>query len=705
MDDIRHVDIVDIDLDAGNIHRSFLKHSIGKGDSGANVFGIRVLRAGVAVALVGAVCQGFFRNPVGENIALTSHGTVSGNVAYVTLPQACYNYEGCFSLAIKLVGGGVTGTMRIVDGMVDNTNTGGAVAPTGTVPTYQEVLAVYEEMVESVETVENIETAINGHYEKKQDAISPNMYDKADEGIKPGYYGSPNGWTSAGGDERLGTTHPIYLIEGNAYKWPADTKSLYGTNAKYAWKLRYPGDGEIIDMTNKGEEDNGYYTVTINASGWYVFNIDVTKKASFMLCAEDQYPDYYIGYNVAKIADDYPNVFLTFEGDETEQYLSIVKKSANMFDKSSQLIQTTRYCSGWDWSQNTGDNRLGATHPIYLKSGKTYKWIAAKGIYGANNGSFLWRVTSLDDLTIISRKQGEFSENKEYVTWTCDETGYWVVDINIQAKDAFMFCLSSEYPNSYERYGAYYAKNIIDYSEISTVSYLPLYGKTLVCDGDSIAAATPDSPEGKGGWFGRLRDSQKITGENYAVGGGSITYLSDSRHCISRSIDDIYDDYEDLDYLILEGGTNDADLIGQFDGDTPPEGFGTWSETDFSGEYDDTTFCGAVESMFYKAVTYWPNAHIGYIVAMEMGHNNNASTNNRKRYFDEAVKIAKKWHIPVLNLWENSGADARLTAFYDPTKTNQQNIDAGKFYIDGQHPTSYGYNKMQPMIEEWVKGL
>ena len=146
MDDIRHVDIVDIDLDAGNIHRSFLKHSIGKGDSGANVFGIRVLRAGVAVALVGAVCQGFFRNPVGENIALTSHGTVSGNTAYVTLPQACYNYEGNFSLAIKLIGNGVTGTMRIVDGMVDNTNTGGAVAPTGAVPTYQEVLALFNDV-------------------------------------------------------------------------------------------------------------------------------------------------------------------------------------------------------------------------------------------------------------------------------------------------------------------------------------------------------------------------------------------------------------------------------------------------------------------------------------------------------------------------------------------------------------------------------
>lgn len=149
---IYHEDIVDIELESGNIHRSFAKHSIGSGDAAANRFGVRVLRAGVAVALAGVVCQGYFHNANGENIALTSHGTVSGNVAYVTLPQACYNVEGNFTLSLKLVGGGVTGTMRIVDGVVDNTGTTGAVAPTGSVPTYEEVLALYEDVLDLADT-------------------------------------------------------------------------------------------------------------------------------------------------------------------------------------------------------------------------------------------------------------------------------------------------------------------------------------------------------------------------------------------------------------------------------------------------------------------------------------------------------------------------------------------------------------------------
>lgn len=140
-------DIVDINLNTGSIFRSFLNHSIGFKNDDADRFGIRCFRDGEPVDLSGASCQAVFMAPNGVNIALTSYGTVSGNVAYVTLPPACYDYEGQFCLSIQLVGGGVTGTMRIVDGMVVNTGASGAVAPTASVPTYQEIIAQYDAMV------------------------------------------------------------------------------------------------------------------------------------------------------------------------------------------------------------------------------------------------------------------------------------------------------------------------------------------------------------------------------------------------------------------------------------------------------------------------------------------------------------------------------------------------------------------------------
>jgi hypothetical protein len=185
MSSITRMDIVDIELNSGNVHRSWLNHSIGSGDNNANAFGVRLFRNSEPVDIGAGWVQGFFRNSQGQNIALTENGVIDGNVTYVTLPQACYNYEGQFTLAIKLVSPGFTSTvtMRIVDGIVDNTNTGGAVAPTGTVPTYQEILAVYAEMQEDIADYESVVATQNGKIDDLKSAINgirehtKNLYD------------------------------------------------------------------------------------------------------------------------------------------------------------------------------------------------------------------------------------------------------------------------------------------------------------------------------------------------------------------------------------------------------------------------------------------------------------------------------------------------------------------------------------------------
>ena len=142
-------DILDIELNTGNIARSFLCHNIGKDDQKADRFGVRCFRDGEPVSLSGVSIQGFMLRPNGSHFHI--HGSantgVSGNEAWVDLPQEAYDYEGQFCLALKLIGGEVTGTIRIIDGMVNNTFVDGAVAPTAAVPTYQEILSVYDQMV------------------------------------------------------------------------------------------------------------------------------------------------------------------------------------------------------------------------------------------------------------------------------------------------------------------------------------------------------------------------------------------------------------------------------------------------------------------------------------------------------------------------------------------------------------------------------
>lgn len=142
-------DIVDIELSSGTVFRSFIPNVIGEGDEMANRFGVRLFRDGEPVNIGSGQCQGFFMAPNGTNILISgsSYTGVDANKAWVQLPQGCYTYEGQFALAIKLIGGGVTGTMRIVDGVVSDTGATGAVMPTSQVPTSAEIIAAYEDAV------------------------------------------------------------------------------------------------------------------------------------------------------------------------------------------------------------------------------------------------------------------------------------------------------------------------------------------------------------------------------------------------------------------------------------------------------------------------------------------------------------------------------------------------------------------------------
>ena len=141
-------DVVTIDLENGNIHRSFMAKTIGEGDALANRFGVKLVRGGEAVDISGATCTGYFIRPTGDTVVI--NGSISNGTAYVELPQTCYAYEGQFSLAIKLTGGSATGTMRIVDGVVANTTTDSVVDPGTVIPSVEALIAAIDAAVATI---------------------------------------------------------------------------------------------------------------------------------------------------------------------------------------------------------------------------------------------------------------------------------------------------------------------------------------------------------------------------------------------------------------------------------------------------------------------------------------------------------------------------------------------------------------------------
>lgn len=259
-------DIATINLETGNIFRSFVKQTIGTADNAADRFGIRVMRGDTEVDLSGCSCYGYFKDPHGNNIALTSYGTIDGNVAYVTLPQACYNYEGQFCLAIKLIGGGVTGTMRIVDGVIDNTNTGSAAAPTEAVPTYQEILSQYDAMVAAT-------AAANGCIADTFDATK--VY-------KAGQY-----VISSGSLYRLTADHAANVTWANTSKVAVKFgNELYGTKKSaiidnnYNYLVEHPFNDTTSNQVSFTQNADGSVTVrgTVNGSSAYGYFFNASNK-------------------------------------------------------------------------------------------------------------------------------------------------------------------------------------------------------------------------------------------------------------------------------------------------------------------------------------------------------------------------------------------------------------------------------------------
>lgn len=138
MADLYRSDLIDIDLNRP-LPRSNAGELLATGDKLSNRYGVRVFRQGEAVNLSGYAVTGYFIRPDMETVVVT--GAVSGNAAFVDLPQACYTQQGRFSLAVKISGGGITQTVRIVDGYIRTSQTGTLIDPGTAIPSLDDIFA------------------------------------------------------------------------------------------------------------------------------------------------------------------------------------------------------------------------------------------------------------------------------------------------------------------------------------------------------------------------------------------------------------------------------------------------------------------------------------------------------------------------------------------------------------------------------------
>lgn len=100
---------------------------------------LEVMDGGQAATLTGVGCMGYFIRA--DGVTVPAEGTVSGNVAMVTLPADCYAVQGRCRLSVNLVKGSDIHTMLQVDGYVDRTRTDTVTDPENVIPSVDELLA------------------------------------------------------------------------------------------------------------------------------------------------------------------------------------------------------------------------------------------------------------------------------------------------------------------------------------------------------------------------------------------------------------------------------------------------------------------------------------------------------------------------------------------------------------------------------------
>lgn len=388
----------------------------------------------------------------------------------------------------------------------------------------------------------------------------------------------------------------------------------------------------------------------------------------------------------------------------------VTGQNANLLDKNDTANQAPGKVFYVSSSNATLTNANGDT-AIYFPVGKwgagVYKFPIDYIQYG---GSVAYKTALFNaDKGYIKTKIStavDTSDDTAYILSldiTQDEidSGTYYIGLSIRTQQlgtSAMVVKDMDYPDSYIEYGTTtYKVQKLDNE---------LAGKKASFCGDSICAGTSvgtASPIYGQGWAGIIGKKNGMTWQNLGVNGATVSETSASTGTLII-VNQLAKAYHDADYIILEGGCNDFDqMSGSTDENTMGKITAGWDDS-----YIKTTFAGALEHLFYEAVTKHPNAKIGYIIPPLMGRRNweQYETISYRVYFNLAIDICKKWGIPYLDLWYNSPLNPNLTVYYDPELGVNGNIaDASKCYVDGQHLTTTGYELIAPQIEAWMRTL
>ncbi len=212
-----------------------------------------------------------------------------------------------------------------------------------------------------------------------------------------------------------------------------------------------------------------------------------------------------------------------------------------------------------------------------------------------------------------------------------------------------------------------------------------LTGKSVLFVGDSITEAICEVNIAQthiaAGWPGRIGMANEMFFINKGLSGASISNCRGTNTVLAQ-LQSMKTSSFDL--LIMHGGVNDA-------WDSAPVGQMTALTNFDETTFDQSTFAGGLEYLFWYAKTYYPDAVKGYIINFRLPGSNIGRLSDMSEYFAVARDICDKWDIPYLDMYANDELNARMKA------TTRYALG------DYIHPNERGYDILYPYVEQFCQ--